>query len=65
VKDETRVKSERIHSGRVINLDVDTVRFPDGSMGELEIVRHPGASAVVPFLSDPAAADPPEDPPGV
>ncbi|HEY4659208.1 MAG TPA: NUDIX hydrolase [Gemmatimonadaceae bacterium] len=58
MKDETRVKSERIHSGRVINLDVDTVRFPDGSMGELEIVRHPGASAVVPFLSDPAAADP-------
>lgn len=48
----------RIHTGRVINLDVDRVRFPDGSTGELEIVRHPGASAIVPFLSDPRGDDP-------
>jgi len=48
----------RVYSGRVITLDVDTVRFPDGSTGELEIVRHPGAAAVVPVLSDPAATDP-------
>ena len=47
-----------MHSGRVINLDVDTVRYPDGSTGELEMIRHPGASAVVPFLSDPASEDP-------
>ena len=47
-----------MYSGRIVSLDVDTVRFPDGSMGELEIFRHPGASAVVPFLSDPFAADP-------
>ena len=32
----------------------DTVRFPDGSTGQLEMLRHPGASAVVPFLDDPA-----------
>src|SRR5256886_17213285 len=50
--------SMRVYSGRVITLDVDTVRFPDGSTGELEIVRHPGAAAVVAVLSDPAAADP-------
>ena len=37
---------------------MDTVRFPDGSVGEIEIVRHPGASAVVPFLSDAAGEDP-------
>jgi len=42
----------------VISLDVDTVRFPDGSVGELEMVRHSGASAVVPFLSDPTGDDP-------
>jgi ADP-ribose pyrophosphatase len=47
-----------VHTGRVINLDVDRVRFPDGTTGELEIIRHPGASAIVPFLSDPAGADP-------
>jgi len=53
-----QLDSKRIHSGRVINLDVDTVRFPDGSTGQLEMIRHPGAAAVVPFLSDPRGPDP-------
>jgi ADP-ribose pyrophosphatase len=47
-----------MYSGRIINLDIDTVRFPNGTIGELEMIRHPGASAVVPFLSDPAGDDP-------
>jgi len=53
-----QLSSRRVHTGRIVHLDVDTVRFPDGSVGELEIFRHPGASAVVPFLSDPAGDDP-------
>ncbi len=53
-----RIGSQRIYTGRILNLDVDQVRFPDGSTGELEMIRHPGASAVVPFLSDPAGEDP-------
>jgi ADP-ribose pyrophosphatase len=48
----------RVYSGRIVSLDVDEVTFPDGSRGQLEIFRHPGASAVVPFLSDPAGEDP-------
>lgn len=52
------VSSRRVYSGRVLNLDIDTVRFPNGSVGELEIIRHSGASAVLPFLSDPAGEDP-------
>jgi len=52
------LSSRRAYSGRVIDLDVDTVRFPDGSVGELEMVRHPGASAVVPFADDPRSTDP-------
>ena len=48
----------RVYSGRVINLDVDVVEFPNGSTGELELFRHPGASAVVPFVSDPRGPDP-------
>lgn len=48
----------RVYTGRVISLDVDTIRFPDGSTGELEMIRHPGASAVVPFVSDPRGPDP-------
>lgn len=53
-----QVKTRRAYTGRIISLDVDSVRFPDGSIGELEMIRHPGASAVVPFLSDPAGDDP-------
>jgi ADP-ribose pyrophosphatase len=53
-----QVASKRIHTGRVIDLDVDTVRFPDGSTGQLEMIRHPGAAAVLPFASDPHGADP-------
>jgi ADP-ribose pyrophosphatase len=52
------IKSVRVYTGKVISLDVDTVRFPDGSSGELEMIRHPGASAVIPFLSDPGGDDP-------
>jgi ADP-ribose pyrophosphatase len=52
------VSSRRLYSGRVLDLDLDTVRFPDGSVGELEMIRHPGASAVVPFASDPRSPDP-------
>ena len=54
----TLTGSERRYVGRVIHLDVDTVRFPDGSTGQLEMIRHPGASAVVPMLDDPAGPDP-------
>lgn len=53
-----RIESRRAYTGKVISLDVDKVRFPDGSVGELEMIRHPGASAVVPFLSDPRGEDP-------
>jgi ADP-ribose pyrophosphatase len=53
-----KLGSRRVHSGRVLNLDIDNVRFPDGSVGELEMIRHSGASAVVPVLSADTAADP-------
>jgi len=52
------LSSRRIYTGRVLNLDLDAVRFPDGSVGELEMIRHQGASAVVPFADDPRAPDP-------
>ncbi len=54
----TLISSRRVHSGRVVSLDVDTVRFPNGEIGELEMMRHSGAAAVVPFLDPADAADP-------
>lgn len=52
------IDTRRVYTGRSISLDVDQVRFPNGSVGQLEMVRHPGASAVIPFLTDPAGDDP-------
>jgi ADP-ribose pyrophosphatase len=52
------ISSEPVYAGRIVKLFRDTVRFPDGSTGELDIVRHPGASAIVPFLTDATGADP-------
>ena len=54
----TRFTTERKYTGRIIDLDVDTVKFPDGSTGQLEMIRHPGAAAVVPFVDPPGSADP-------
>lgn len=51
-----RIGRREIHDGRILEISLDTVRFPDGSTGELEMVRHPGASAVLPVhgsLDDP------------
>jgi ADP-ribose pyrophosphatase len=41
--------TRRIFQGRVVTLDVDTVTLPNGATVELEMIHHPGASAVVPM----------------
>ncbi len=52
------LSSHRIYSGRVINLDLDEVELPNGARASLEMIRHSGAAAVVPFLDPPTAPDP-------
>jgi ADP-ribose pyrophosphatase len=44
--------SRRVHDGRVVRLDLEEVRLPNGNVVTLEIVRHPGAAAVVPVDGD-------------
>ncbi|HEY5626572.1 MAG TPA: NUDIX hydrolase [Nitrospira sp.] len=41
-----------IYTGKVITLNIDTVTLPNGMTIDLEMVRHPGASAVVPMKDD-------------
>lgn len=53
-----QLDSRLLHDGRIVHLSMDSVRFPDGSSGELELVRHSGAAAVVPLLGDPGDPDP-------
>jgi ADP-ribose pyrophosphatase len=53
-----RLDSRPVHDGRVVHLSVDTVRFPDGSVGELEMIRHSGAAAVLPVFGLRTESDP-------
>jgi ADP-ribose pyrophosphatase len=41
--------TRQIFKGRVVTLDIDTVTLPNGKTIELEMIHHPGASAVVPI----------------
>ena len=56
--DAGTLDSSRVYDGRIINVDLDTVRAPDGSTMHLEIVRHPGAAAIVALVTDADATDP-------
>src|SRR3954471_16635825 len=57
-KPEAQLDSSPLYSGKIFKMNRDTVRFPDGSTAEMDIVRHPGAAAIVPFMSDPTGDDP-------
>lgn len=52
------LRKKRVYEGRVINVDLETVRLPNGAETDLEVIRHPGASAVVPLLSGEESQDP-------
>jgi len=41
-----------VRRGFPVRVSAERVRLPNGTIVELDIVRHPGASAIVPFLSD-------------
>jgi len=44
--------TRNIYTGKVVTLNIDTVRLPNGETVELETIRHPGAAAVVPVKDD-------------
>ncbi len=48
----TPLSIEHIYTGKVLVLNRETVGLPNGQSAELEIIRHPGASAVVPIKED-------------
>ncbi len=52
MEEEKLLSSEQIYSGKVLKLNLDTVVLPNGRTTKLEILRHPGASAVVPLKDD-------------
>jgi ADP-ribose pyrophosphatase len=50
--DATVHSSRCVFSGRVLRLVVDRVELPNGVVKDLEVVRHPGAAAIVPLTED-------------
>jgi ADP-ribose pyrophosphatase len=41
-----------LYRGRIIDLIVDDIEYPDGSRGVREIAHHPGGAVAVPLLAD-------------
>src|SRR5271167_860089 len=41
------VASHHIHTGRIIDVSTERLRYPNGREYDLDFVRHPGAAAVV------------------
>ncbi|MBU5594281.1 NUDIX hydrolase [Amphibacillus sp. MSJ-3] len=50
--EEKTIQSEQIFSGRMIDLFVDQVELPNGEYSTREIIRHPGAVAVIAITDD-------------
>ncbi|MDQ0205769.1 NUDIX hydrolase [Alkalicoccobacillus murimartini] len=45
--EEKTIATEKIFEGKVIDLQVDTVKLPNGHESKRELVKHPGAVAVI------------------
>ncbi|MEK7293562.1 MAG: NUDIX hydrolase [Nitrospirota bacterium] len=43
---------KNIYTGKVVTLNLETVTLPNGATVELEVVRHPGAAAIVPMKDE-------------
>ena len=41
--------TKNLYTGKVVTLNIETVALPNGLTIDLEVVRHPGAAAVVPI----------------
>lgn len=45
--EEVTTDSKEIFKGKIVHLKVDTVTLPDGNTSKREIIKHPGAVAVI------------------
>ncbi|MCS7225174.1 MAG: NUDIX hydrolase [Armatimonadetes bacterium] len=49
---ERKVEGQEIYRGKLLTLHRDIVEMPTGTRAVREVVHHPGAVAVVPFLNE-------------
>ncbi|RID89303.1 NUDIX hydrolase [Peribacillus asahii] len=50
--EEKTLSSQKIFTGKVISLQVDDVELPNGKTSKREIIKHPGAVAVIAITDD-------------
>ncbi|VEF47900.1 MutT/NUDIX family protein [Bacillus freudenreichii] len=50
--EEKTVGTKPIFDGKIISVQVDEVELPDGKRSSREIVRHPGAVALIPLTNE-------------
>jgi|SRR5690625_1306987 len=50
--EERTLKTKQIFDGKIISLQVDDVKLPNGAVSQREIVNHPGAVAIIPVTKD-------------
>ena len=46
------MKRKQVYDGKVVDLGVEAAELPNGDVGQLEVVRHMGAAAVLPIKDD-------------
>jgi ADP-ribose pyrophosphatase len=49
---EQKIDGERVYEGKILDLEVDRVRLPNGGETMREVVRHKGAVVVLPLHED-------------
>lgn len=50
--EERTLSTESIYSGKIISVQVDEVELPDGKRAKRELVKHPGAVAVIALTAE-------------
>lgn len=50
--EEKTIETNAIYEGKIISLQVDEVVLPDGQQAKREIVKHPGAVALIPVTDE-------------
>ncbi|MCA0982942.1 NUDIX hydrolase [Halobacillus yeomjeoni] len=50
--EEKTYHTETIYSGKIVELNIDSVTLPDGNTSKRELIKHPGAVAVIALTPD-------------
>ncbi|MBE1554062.1 NUDIX domain-containing protein [Sporosarcina limicola] len=50
--EEKTISGETLYKGKIISLRVEEVELPDGNLVKRELIKHPGAVAIIPITAD-------------